>query len=84
MHLKISKVLLILLLILLFIFKIVFGYLSDYSKASDEALAALQTNQTTNISGEDPIIFKLEQETEKKLVLFIILEEKWTKRLILL
>lgn len=67
LRLKTSKILLIILLIFLFIFGMILGYLSDYSKASDDALAALHTDQTTDISGENPIIFKPEQQTEKEI-----------------
>lgn len=64
---KISKILLAIGFMLLLLFGIILGYLSDYYKASDEALAALQTTETVEVSGEDPIIFRPEKQTEDEI-----------------
>ncbi|UJF15442.1 alpha/beta hydrolase [Jeotgalibaca sp. MA1X17-3] len=64
---KTSKIFLAIGFMLFLLFGIVLGYLSDYYKASDEALAALQTTQTVEVSGEDPIIFRPEKQPEDEI-----------------
>lgn len=62
-----SKIFIVIGFMLLLLSGVILGYLSDYYKASDEALVALQTTETIEVSGEDPIIFKPEQQTKNEI-----------------